>query len=517
MPITINGKTYRNLEDQVGYLTDAFQSGKLIDELGIRILGVYQTIEQAKSAIPGPYNYGEAFEIGTNAPYNLFIFTRNIEDFFDFGPFPAPGPTGPQGPQGEPGKDGKNGERGERGPDGLQGITGERGPEGPEGPIGPTGPQGERGPVGPAFNVYGKMTSASQLPVPTLELQDKGVAYLITDSTDNNEHIWIIAGKNEDELSWTDIGTAGVGIKGETGANGIGINTLIKSYLQYGNTTAEVEENDIKINSTARYIYGEGEHDAYVEQKLPIVIGNGLTTETTEAKDKITLKSNITKIQDSSSNELTPDENGVVTIPMVSANKPGLCAYNYNLGISLANIGDGKGSYYLFCVPADDALIKNRSDKTCRTIQPTNLNTAVKAALTDDKRIGTETSGTNTALTDTEKTNACNVLGASRKLYRHKVVYSYDDGSYLNEGNVVFISLNPNAYNENGTGCIDDLRDIISVEQWNPGGYYYYPAYFYTDAIGEYFLAAIGVSGVQRLAFTNNISYDTFSDTVTEL
>ena len=63
--IEINGKTFRNLEDQVAYLSEALQAGKLIDELGIKVLGVYSTIEQAKTAIPGPYDYGDAFSIGT--------------------------------------------------------------------------------------------------------------------------------------------------------------------------------------------------------------------------------------------------------------------------------------------------------------------------------------------------------------------------------------------------------------------------------------------------------------------
>ena len=37
--IEINGKTFRNLEDQVAYLSEALQAGKLIDELGIKVLG----------------------------------------------------------------------------------------------------------------------------------------------------------------------------------------------------------------------------------------------------------------------------------------------------------------------------------------------------------------------------------------------------------------------------------------------------------------------------------------------
>ena len=70
-----NGKEFRNLEDQVRYLTAAFNSGKLIDELGIKVLGVFPTLDIAKDAVRPPYEYGDAFEIGTQKPYNLYIYT----------------------------------------------------------------------------------------------------------------------------------------------------------------------------------------------------------------------------------------------------------------------------------------------------------------------------------------------------------------------------------------------------------------------------------------------------------
>ena len=136
-------------------------------------------------------------------------------------------------------------------------------------------------------------------------------------------------------------------------------------------------------------------------------ISNGLTV--VDGK----VKANIAKIQDSTANEFAPDENGVVTIPMGGEN-PGLVALRNNLGIGKANLGDGKGSFYLYNIPADDTRINTRATGWYQSIQPTNLNKAVKAALTDDKRMGTETSGTNTAFTDTEKDRACEVLGATR-------------------------------------------------------------------------------------------------------
>ena len=276
--LKFDGKEWRNLEDQVEYLTAAFHSGKLIDELGIKVQGVYTTLAAAKVAYPGPYEYGDAFSIGTAAPYNLYIYTRNIEDFFDFGPFPAKGPIGktpnisatasvesdtgtPQvfvtkggsdeevtfnfdfrNLKGERGLEGRMGQTGPQGPQGIQGLTG---------PIGPQGPKGNKGDYGPGMKVYGTLTSTAQLPTPTKTMHDDGAAYLIPDGG-GVKHMWIIEGAN-DTYSWIDAGTAGFGAKGEPGNDGAGINTLTDTNFTLGNTTVqESTDGGIQINSTMR-------------------------------------------------------------------------------------------------------------------------------------------------------------------------------------------------------------------------------------------------------------------------
>ena len=312
--LKFDGKEWRNLEDQVEYLTAAFHSGKLIDELGIKVQGVYTTLAAAKVAYPGPYEYGDAFSIGTAAPYNLYIYTRNIEDFFDFGPFPAQGPIGktpnisatasvesdtgtPQvfvtksgsdeevtfnfdfrNLKGERGLEGRVGQTGPQGPQGIQGLTG---------PIGPQGPKGNKGDYGPGMKVYGTLTSTAQLPTPTKTMHDDGAAYLIPDGG-GVKHMWIIEGVN-DAYSWIDAGTAGFGAKGEPGNDGAGINSLTDTNLTLGNTTVQYStDGGIQVNSTMRQTYNNGEnHDSTVDLALPIVGKDGITIDKAAQGEKI--------------------------------------------------------------------------------------------------------------------------------------------------------------------------------------------------------------------------------------
>lgn len=523
--IKIGDKTFRNLEDQVEYLTSAFQSGKLIDELGIKVLGVFSTIEQAKTAIPGPYVYGEAFQIGNGIPYNLYIFTRNIEDFFNFGPFPAPGKDGKDGAAGPKGDKGDQGERGERGPQGLQGITGERGPQGVQGPIGPTGPVGPQGPVGPAFNVLGTLDSLDQLPTPTEALRDAGSAYLIFNTIDNAKHIWIIEGPQNGNLEWVDIGTAGVGVQGPAGKDGAGINT-ISQISDIGAPVVTYDTNTgMTINTTDRITYTQnGEsitHDTALEREIPIVFGQGLTADSTVEADKVNVKANIAKIQDSSANEFTPDENGVVIIPSGSANRKGL--------LSVAGAGNGTNGLQMWgdgaisLAPAEKTFIDTRNSgfegapsyapkPPYRPIIVSSLNYAVKAALTDDKRIGTETSGTNTAFTDTEKDRACEVLGAIRKVYRHTLyILKNDDISIIN-GRVYLTIYSTNNLN---ITTLTDLQTVLGNTFIHAAVGYMndMPANTVITNITQERIYGWGASGLYDTTYTGC----TFTDTVTTI
>lgn len=272
--ITIDNVQYRNLEEQVGYLTAAFHSGKLIDELGIKVLGVFPDLATAKATIGPPYEYGDAFEIGGTKPYNLYIYTRDIEDFFDFGPFPAPGPQGKLGPTpdisikanvtnttGIPeaivtktGTDEapifnftfKN-IKGDRGQTGPQGIQGPQGTVGPQGSQGIQGPKGDTGPAGPAFVIAGIVSNESQLPAPST-LADN-IAYLVGNDT-NGYDLYV---QLQDTDTWKNVGKVeGVqGPQGPAGAQGPqgqqGIQGVRGSNWYTGTATPPPISSDLKV------------------------------------------------------------------------------------------------------------------------------------------------------------------------------------------------------------------------------------------------------------------------------
>lgn len=295
--LKFGNKEFRSLEEQVQFLTEALRTGKLIDELGIKVLGVYPDIVTALTAVPGPYYFGDAFEIGTVKPYQLYIYTRKdgsekIGEWIDFGPFPAPGPKGEKGDKGDKGDNGRDGERGPIGNPGPQGIQGLKGDTGATGPIGPQGPKGDTGATGPSMNIQTTLSSIDQLPTPTMELKNIGAAYLIPHTVEGQEthnHVWVIQGTSESNYMWVDIGPSGVqGLQGPAGQDGQGWNTLTGVNLTVGNTTVQYDTtNGMQINSTARFTGAERNHDATMELDLPVVGKDGIVIDKAADSEKI--------------------------------------------------------------------------------------------------------------------------------------------------------------------------------------------------------------------------------------
>lgn len=297
--LKFGNKEFRSLEEQVQFLTEALRTGRLIDELGIKVLGVYPNLQTAIQAVPGPYYYGDAFEVGTTKPYQLYIYTRingseKMGEWIDFGPFPAPGPKGDKGDKGDAGTPGRDGERGLQGLPGPQGIQGLKGDTGATGPIGPKGPKGDKGDVGPSMNIQATLSSADQLPTPTMELKNIGAAYLIphTTGSETHKHIWVIQGTTESNLQWTDLGISGEqGPAGAPGQDGLGWNTLTDVNLTLGDTTVQYDTTDgIQISSTARFTAQGTNHDAMMDLALPIIAGDNVTIDKSSTGEQIVIK-----------------------------------------------------------------------------------------------------------------------------------------------------------------------------------------------------------------------------------
>lgn len=325
----------RNLEEQVEKnaqdIEDFKNANQTIAEFGIYVIGVLASVDDLPAQ---GENFGDAYLIGSSTPYDMRVWTRdvahNTAKWVDLGSFPLKGDKGAKGERGsviyvdagEPLNDPTSlydfyidkisgywyqpysnetgyswlkaftlkGEKGDRGLQGKQGVQGVPGVQGKTGAIGAKGDKGDKGDTGAAFYVQGTLASSSNLPTPTAEMQDKGYAYLIPD-TEGTKHIWVIQGSESTSFSWVDIGTSGVGIQGEKGADGIGLNNLTDTNLTYGNITVTYNTTDgIGINGIMRQTYGDTNHDSTVDMNIPLVPGNGILIDKQAGTERVEVK-----------------------------------------------------------------------------------------------------------------------------------------------------------------------------------------------------------------------------------
>ena len=334
--LNLEKQVQKNKED-IEYIVN--QEGAL-NQFGLRVVGQVETIGdmptvQAYKESNPKWEYGDAFMVGVSTEEAtvvdvdkaiLLVLTRANttypNDFWmNLKEFPKPGPVGPQGEKGEQGIQGEKGLgviSGTQLPStnypvgttfinattgdvfvysgqqwdkignikGATGSTGPAGPQGKTGPIGQTGATGAQGPRGIGVNILGTLTSTSQLPDPTTVEKDS--AYIIP--ADGVNHLWVIEGT--DNLVWTDFGTAGIGEKGDKGADGVGINTMTNLDLTYGNTTVDYNTTDgMSINSQARFTYDGGTtKDVTMDIDVPIVAGEGITINKQATGQKVEIK-----------------------------------------------------------------------------------------------------------------------------------------------------------------------------------------------------------------------------------
>lgn len=244
----------RNLAEQVEKnkqdILKHFQRDEILADFGIRIIGqVDSPTELPKTAD----NYGDAYAVGTQSPFNYYIWTRAnnlspVDYWFDFGEIAIAGPQGPKGDRGEKGATGQsttwiavfdlgyidldeqnvpldtmvleyssgnvyqvlivNGVKSFsfclniKGP---QGAKGPKGDKGDTGATGPQGPKGDTGDVGGFVNIAGVLNNEEELPAP-YQIDNLTVAYLVGP----NKDLYIQIGRTSGTAQWANMGPLNV-------------------------------------------------------------------------------------------------------------------------------------------------------------------------------------------------------------------------------------------------------------------------------------------------------------------
>ena len=253
--ITIDNRTYRNLEEQVlknmQDITDIRQAEKILTDFGIKVLGHLADTDELYDRYPEetyPGDFGDCFTIGDQVPYEYYVFTRTEDTskkgiWFLIGRFPQPGPQGEKGIQGPQGPQGPQGTAllsgvGAPSSEGIEGqlylntntyglykyangawniignIKGAAGQQGIQGPQGATGPQGAQGPQGPRgdvggfINIQGHVASTSELPNPST-ITDRTWAFLV--GNDRLLYVQVPVTPGSSTYQWLNFGELNVG------------------------------------------------------------------------------------------------------------------------------------------------------------------------------------------------------------------------------------------------------------------------------------------------------------------
>lgn len=204
--LTLEEKVQQNADN----IRKHWETDRVLANFGIRVVGQVDS----EAMLPQlASNFGDAWAVGTEEPYEFYIWTRineftPVEDgeWLNIGRLAIVGPRGPQGPQGEVGPKGDKGDTGETGPRGLQGIQGLPGPKGDRGEAGPKGETGDRGPTGYVYTIVSTLSSTDELPQPTEDIRN--TAYLV--GAHAPYYLYIIL-EQDSALYWANIGTMTTG------------------------------------------------------------------------------------------------------------------------------------------------------------------------------------------------------------------------------------------------------------------------------------------------------------------
>lgn len=234
----------KNKEDILSFL----YGNKTLAEFGIKVIGVLESSEELPDADTYEGDFGDAFAVGEESPYDYYVFTREGADgvvgfWLNIGEFPKAGPQGEPGEQGEQGPQGERGPTGSTGPRGATGQTGPQGEQGIQGIQGERGPQGEQGEPGTFFHIRGKVASADLLPA-AADVDDQA-AYLVGADAPydvycimdvSGTHYWVNLGPVAVQESDTKVGSLTFAASGTLSAEVLNalVNTTTADFLKIG-------------------------------------------------------------------------------------------------------------------------------------------------------------------------------------------------------------------------------------------------------------------------------------------
>ena len=135
--LKFGNKEFRNLQEQVEDnmkdIANLKMGEQVLSEFGIKVVGQELSVDDMPTVVEykadnPDWSYGDAYAIGEEAPYTIYILTRENDTheadyWFDIGLFPEPGPQGEQGPQGVQGIQGIQGIQGPAGTNGVDALT----------------------------------------------------------------------------------------------------------------------------------------------------------------------------------------------------------------------------------------------------------------------------------------------------------------------------------------------------------------------------------------------------------
>ena len=301
-----NNREYRSLQEQVKYNSDLiaqhYARDRILADLGIKIMG--QLNEPPTGTPPGGAEaWGEAYAVGEEAPYDIYIWTRPGE-WFNIGQIAIAGPQGAPGDSITAVNINSNGVMtitmgndatltatgSAKGPKGDKGDTGAMGAQGPVGPKGNTGDIGPRGPEGPAgppgfFNILGAVSNDGQLP-PASTL-DAGSAYLVWHAVEGEENgghydLWLIITVSNIK-QWQNTGRVGAGTyiyQGGQIVNEFNADTKLDAYTTSGggNKLYGVNNDGSQKMFTIRNDPQTGNSGTYKNQVVQYDVANNKNT-----------------------------------------------------------------------------------------------------------------------------------------------------------------------------------------------------------------------------------------------